>query len=146
MLRYHPKADTISPQGRKYKPASQWATPPTLQRVIQLTVRTGAELFASPLNCSMEPGIKYCTAYPEDSAFAALHDAFSYRLTGSCIANPEYDPSDMRKAILHALASSTDASTPFLVVLALLVWEDTPWYSAAIRSYPNLEILIQIPT
>ena len=48
----------------------------------------------------MELGIAYCTAYKEDSAFGTIHDAFSYRLTGSCIANPEYDPGDMRKAIL----------------------------------------------
>ena len=69
----------------------------------------------------MEPGITYCTAYLEDSAFGALHDAFSYRLTESCIANPEYDPDDMRKAILHALASSTDTTNPLLVVMVLPV-------------------------
>ena len=80
----------------------------------------------------MEPGITYCTAYPEDSPFGALYDAFSYRLTGSCTANPEYDPGDMRKAILHALAPSTNITTPFLVVMVLPVWEDTPWYSTTI--------------
>jgi hypothetical protein len=74
----------------------------------------------------MEPSITYCTAYPEDSAFDALYDAFSYRMTRSCIANPEYDPGDTRKAILHALATSTDMTTPFLVVLVLPVWEYTP--------------------
>ncbi len=74
----------------------------------------------------MEPGITYCSSYPEDSSFGALHDAFSYRLTGSCTTNPEYDPGDMTKAILHALASSTDTTTPFLVVMVLPVWEDTP--------------------
>ena len=94
----------------------------------------------------MEPRITYCTACPEDSAFGALHDAFNYRLTGSCVANPEYDPCDMRKAILHALASSKDTTTPLLVVLVLLVWEDTPWCFAAIRSHSNLKTLIQIPT
>jgi len=94
----------------------------------------------------MEPGITYCTAYPADYAFGALHDAFIYRLTGSCIANPEYDPSDMRKAVLHSLASSVDTTTPFLVVLVLPVWEDTPWSSTAIRNHPNLETLSQIPT
>jgi hypothetical protein len=52
----------------------------------------------------------------------------------------------MRKAILHALASSIDETTPFLVVLVLPVWEDTPWYSTAIQNHPNLETLIQIPT
>ena len=34
MLRYHSRADTINPQIRKYKPANQWATPPTLQRAL----------------------------------------------------------------------------------------------------------------
>jgi hypothetical protein len=31
MLRYHPRAATLNPQGRKYKTANQWATPPALQ-------------------------------------------------------------------------------------------------------------------
>jgi hypothetical protein len=30
MLRYHPRAGTINPQGRKYKPINQWATHPAL--------------------------------------------------------------------------------------------------------------------
>ena len=77
MLRYHPRAGTINPQGRKYKQANQWATPPTLQRAVQLTFKSKAEIFASPLNCSMEPGITYCKAYPKDSSLWALHDAFS---------------------------------------------------------------------
>ena len=57
MLRYHPRAETVNPQGRQYKPANQWATPPELQRAIELTFLSKAEIFASPLNCSMEPGI-----------------------------------------------------------------------------------------
>ena len=93
----------------------------------------------------MEPGITYCTAYREDSSFGELHDAFNYRLTGSCTTNPEYDPGGMRKAIIHALASSTDTTTPFLLVMELPVWENTPWYSGAIRNHNNLETLIQIP-
>jgi hypothetical protein len=52
---------------------------------------------------------------------------------------------DMRKAILHALASSTDTTTPFLVVMVLPVWEDTSWYSDAIRNHNNMQTLIQIP-
>ncbi len=74
----------------------------------------------------MEPGTTYCTAYPEDSAFGALHDALSYRLTGSCIANPEYEPEDMRKAVLYALGSSEHTTFPFLVVMVLPVWDNTP--------------------
>ena len=94
----------------------------------------------------MEPDTTYCTAYPDDSAFGALHDAFSYRWTGSCIANPEYEPEDMRKAVLHALGSSEHTTTPFLVVMVLPVWEDTPWNSAGIRNHRNIETLTQILT
>jgi len=126
MLRYHPRAETINPHGRKYKPSHQWATLPKVQRAIELTFQTRPELFASSLNCSMEPCIIYCTAYPEDYIFGALYDAFIYRLRGSCTTNPEQNPGDMRKAILHALASSTNPTTPFLVVMVLPVWEDTP--------------------
>jgi hypothetical protein len=93
----------------------------------------------------MEQDSTYCTTYAEDVAFGALHKAFSYRLTGSCTANPEYDPEDMRKAVMHTLSSSEDNKTPFLVVLVLPVWEDTPWTSAGIRSHRNLKTLIQIP-
>ena len=74
----------------------------------------------------MEPGIAYCSAFPEDSVFGALHNAHSYRWTGSCVANPEYDPEDMRTIVLHALASSTNTMSPFLALLVLSVWEDTP--------------------
>jgi len=52
----------------------------------------------------------------------------------------------MRKAVMHALSSSEDTTTPFLVVLVLPVWENTPWTSAGIRNHRNLETLIQIPT
>ena len=94
----------------------------------------------------MEPRITYRSAYQEDSAFGAVFDASSYRLTGSCIASPEYDPGDTRKTILHTLASSTDTTTPLLVVMVLPVREDTPWLSTTIRGHPNMETLIQIPT
>jgi hypothetical protein len=69
----------------------------------------------------MTGGISYCSAFPAVEAFEPMIDAFSYRWTGSCIANPEYDPEDMLKAVLHALASSDSQDTPFLVVLILPV-------------------------
>ena len=90
----------------------------------------------------MEPCITYCTVYPKESAFRGLHDPFSYRLTRSCTANPEYDPGDMRKVALHALASSTDTTTPFLVVMVLPVWEHTLWYSTMTRSHRNMDALV----
>ena len=46
-------------------------------------------------------------------------DSFRYRWTGSCIANLEYEPEDMLKAVLYALSSSEVQDCPFLVVLIL---------------------------
>ncbi len=51
----------------------------------------------------------------------------------------------MLKAVLHALSSLQAQDTSFLVVLILLVWENTPWNSAAIRGHHNMSILIRIP-
>jgi len=51
----------------------------------------------------------------------------------------------MLKAVLHALSSSEVQDTPFLAVLILSVWEDTPWNSAAIRGHHNMSTLIRIP-
>ena len=121
LARYHPRAKSLNPQGRKLKLANHWATPPTLQQALERTFLTTTELFGSPLNCSMTGGISYCSAFPADEAFGAITDAFSYRWSGSCIANPEYEPDDMLKAVLHALASSDSQDTPFLVVMILPV-------------------------
>ena len=51
----------------------------------------------------------------------------------------------MLKAVLHSLASSESSDFPFLVVLILSVWEDTPWNSAAIRGHHNMSALVRIP-
>ena len=51
----------------------------------------------------------------------------------------------MLKAVPHAVSSSESHATPFLVVVILPVWEDTPWISAAIRGHHNMSILIRIP-
>jgi hypothetical protein len=93
----------------------------------------------------MSDGISYCSAFPEDEIFGAITDSFLYRWTGSCIATPEYEPEDMLKAVLHALASSESPDTPFMVVLILPFWDDTPWNSVAIRGHHNMSTLIRIP-
>ena len=78
-------------------------------------------MFGIPLNCSMSGGISYCFAFPEDEIFGTTSDLFRYRWSGSCIANPKYEPKDMLKAILHALAFAESQDTLFLVVLILPV-------------------------
>ena len=98
----------------------------TLQHALERTFLSYRELFGRPLNCYMSGGISYCSAFPEDEIFGATTDSFRCRWTGSCIASPEYEPEDMLKAILHALASSKVQDTPFLVVSILPILEDTP--------------------
>ena len=93
----------------------------------------------------MSDGISYCSAFPEDEICGATTDSFRYRWSGSCIANPKYEPEDMIKAVLHALSSSEAQDTLFLVVMILPICEDTPWNSAAIRGHHNMSTLIQIP-
>jgi hypothetical protein len=143
LARYHPRAKSLNPQGRKLKIANHWATMPTLQKALERTFI--AELFGSPLNCSMSSGILYCLALPKDEIFGSITDSFLYRWTGSCIANPECEPEDMLKAVLHAFSSSESQDTPFMVVLILSVWEDAPWNSAANRGHHNMSTLIRIP-
>ena len=79
----------------------------TLQHTPERTfLVTNKEPFGSPLIRSMSGSVSYCSAFPEDEIFGANTDSFFYRWIGSCIANPEYEPEDMLKAFLHALASS----------------------------------------
>jgi hypothetical protein len=93
----------------------------------------------------MNPGVGYCTTFQDDAIFGALYDAFSYRWTASCIANPEYEPADMRKTILHTLACATSSTNPFLVVLILPAWEGSPWRTHAILQHLNLTTLAHLP-
>ena len=93
----------------------------------------------------MTEDMTYCSAFIEDVNFGAILDSFLYRWTASCIANPEYEPEDMLKAVLQALASSEHTDAPFLVVMVLPVWDDSPWTSKAIRGHPNMSTLISIP-
>jgi len=107
---------------------------------------TTTELFDNPLNCAMTGGITYCSAFPGDAIFGAVINLFRFRWTSSYIAIPEYKPENMFKAVLHALASSECADTPFQVVMTLPVWDDTPWNFTAIRGHGHMSItLIHIP-
>jgi hypothetical protein len=93
----------------------------------------------------MIPGMTCCSAFREDDNFGAIIDSFLYRWTNSCIASPEYDPEDMLNTVLHALASSEHTDTPFLIVLILPTWDDTPYNSRAIRGHVNMTSVMNIP-
>ncbi len=56
LARYHPRAKSLNPQGRKLKLTNQWALPPSLRIALEQTFHTTTELFGSPLNCTMTEG------------------------------------------------------------------------------------------
>jgi len=144
LSRYHPRTKSLNPQGLQLKLANHWAIPLSLRIALETTFLTIAEPFGNPLNCSMTPCITYCSAFEQDKKFGAITNSFLYRWTNSCIANPEYEPEDMHKNVLHALASSECMDAPYLVVLILPTWDDMPWSSRAIRRHVNMTILISI--
>jgi len=56
LARYHPRAKSLNPQGRKLELVNHWATPPILQQTLERTFLATKKLFGSPLNCSMTGG------------------------------------------------------------------------------------------
>jgi hypothetical protein len=106
---------------------NKWAIPPSLTSALHACLDTTCELFANPLNSSMNPSFDYCSAFQGEAIFGALFDASSYRRIGSCLSNPEYEPVGIRKTISHALACAASSANQFLVILILPSWEDSPW-------------------
>ncbi len=127
MQRYHPRTNKRNPQDNISKTTNQWTLSPIFTSALHACFDTTCDLFASPLDSSMNPNVDYCTSFQDDAIFNALFHAFRYRRPGSCLANPEYEPVDMRKKILHALACATSSENPFCVVLILPTWEYSPW-------------------
>jgi hypothetical protein len=111
---------------------------------IHETFSTTTELYASPLNCDITGKTIYFSAFPEDRDFGATHDCHSHRWTGSCVANPEYVASDMRNAVQHAIESSTYDS-PFLCLLILPKWEDTPGGQQTFSPTPTSKSSLPLP-
>ena len=144
MARYHPRSKTPNLQGREFKLSNQWALPYELTCALHECSLTTHELFASPLNCSMADGITYAPAFKDDTFFGAIHNAFDFRWTGSCLANPEYEPENMHRAVTHALACSDASEAPFLVAPFLPAWEDSPWQAESIRQHPHMETLLRL--
>jgi len=92
----------------------------------------------------MNPNVNYCDAPQEEATFGAQYQAYSYRWTGSCLAVPEHEPTEIRKTVLHALASSTATKSPLLVVMILPAWEDSPWRTLSKLSHYNITTLVHL--
>ncbi len=92
----------------------------------------------------MNPYVSYCTACLEDTIFGVQLNAYDYRWTGSCLAVPEHEHADIRKAVLHALVFSIAIDSPILTAMILLAWDDTPWKTHSILSHSDITTLVHI--
>ena len=86
-------------------------------QVFKALFSTTTQLFSSPLNCTLEPGTTYFSAFPEDAIFGAIHNSMKYRWSGACQANPEYEPADMLAAMQRAIQSAHASQGPFWLLL-----------------------------
>ncbi len=57
---------------------------------------------------------------------------------------PEHEPAYIRKVVLHALASSIPTDSPLLAVMIFPTWDDSPWTTHSILSYPNITTLVHL--
>ena len=144
LQRYHPLAAIHKLQGQHLNPRHHMAMPREITQVLHSFFAVTSELFASPLNCSLLPGVTFCSPFKEDEAFGAVHDAFSFRWTGACSAHPAPVPEDMHRAVSHAVASAGHSDTPFLCFLALPSWERASWKSEDVLGSQDIQILLRL--
>ena len=85
------------------KLANHYATPPNVMAALHHAVHATVELFASPLNVHPKTQ-QYFSAYEEDRAFGAQHDAYKANLRtlgpgGAVLFNPEYEDQELLRAV-----------------------------------------------
>ena len=117
LARYKDGYQHISNSSQRTKLKNHWATPDRYMHVIQRHFNTVHERFSSPLNYNPVHAVHW-TMYKEDKVFGAQHNAFSTPWVGTSQANPEYESSDMERAVRWAVHSSTmqDTSTTIFVL------------------------------
>ena len=146
LRRYHPKSKANNPQGTPLDLKEHWATPRPISSSLMRALNISAELFASPLNCSMAPGVTFFSPFQEDRVFGAVHNSLAFQWAHRCYANPEYTAKDMRRAMERAIQSADLATSPFLCVLVLPAWTDAAYRNRAIMAHPAVSTLISVPS
>ena len=128
--------------GTKLQLKNHWAVPDPAFRALCTLCSISCEMFASPLNVNPTT-LSYFSAHARDSVFGATADAFSCRWVGAVEFNPEYTPSDMLRAVQHALACARQTA-PFLAVGVLPRWDTHPHYAQILR-HPQCHVLAEVP-
>ena len=93
--------------------------------VIHNHFNTMHERFSSPLNYNPMHRV-YWSMYERDTLFGASHNAFSTPWQSNSQANPEYESSDMEKAIRWAIHSTT-MPQPSTTIFVLPKWKYTTY-------------------
>ena len=111
-------------------------------QALQQGLGVDIERFASPLNFT--PGMHaYYSLYEEDHAFGANHNAFSCAWTGASQCNPEYEATDMDKAVRWAIASAGYTEEASLTAFVLPYWKTTAYMQHL--GHPFIHVLARIP-
>ena len=146
LLRYK-EGTPVAGTKRQVKLKNHWSTPSAIYSLFQNMLQTTKERFASPLNYNTKMA-EYWSCHERDQLFGAHHDAYSCHWTGYSVANPEYEPKDMEKAVAWAVHSARTATTPTLTVFILPAWTESSStaYLRWARKFPsNCEVLLRIP-
>ena len=103
---------------------NHWRTPPDLVQAIYDSTGARTELFSSPLNAHPSSAVRF-SYRKEDAAFGFRYDAFSSHWRGAAYGNPEYDASQLTRALHWGYASAANTRVPCMFVLVV------PRYSRA---------------
>jgi ribonuclease HI len=146
LLRYK-QGSSIAGTRRRVDMKNHWTTPPELMQILQRHLGITKERFASPLNVSRHTK-HYWSCHARDQLFGAHHDAYSCKWNGISESNPEYEHSDMCKAIAWAVQSAQATPEPVLTLCILPAWDessDTAYNRWLRQAKHNCHVLLRIP-
>jgi len=147
LLRYK-EGTPIKESSRRVKLSNHWTTPTSIYQCIQEELQpTSKERFASPLNYSPTM-TEYWSCHQRDQLFGAHHNAYTHQWTGFSVANPEYEPKDMDKAVAWAVHSARHTPIPTVTLFILPAWmdESNTAYLKWQRKFPqNCRVVLRVP-
>ena len=146
LLRYKP-GSRIAGTRRRVDMKNHWTTPPQLMNILQQHLGISKERFASPLNFN-EHTQQYWSCHARDQLFGAHHDAYSCKWSGVSECNPEYEHSDMYKAVAWAVQSARATTDPVLTLCILPAWDessDTAYCRWLRQARHNCHVLMRVP-
>ena len=130
------------PDGRKVKLRNHWATPDEYIHAIVASMGVTHERFASPLNAN--PAFQtYSSAFERDQVFGATWDAYRTSWHTSSYCNPEYEDTEMDKAVRWAIASTQHTPGPVLHYFVLPYWKGTSY--AKWLTHQNVHTHLVVP-